>query len=126
MSNATLLKTVVLQEKNPKSSHKNCWSYAILPYDMMVDYDHMKYELVPEAFVIKRFNQGTISPLTVLAEREGGREPSEDIFLLNNDRINTEFVIMGGGSNAESIRIRTSAFRKIVENSDITVKNIIE
>lgn len=126
MSNATLLKTVVLQKKNSKPSHKNGWSYAILPYDKMVVYDHMKYELVPESFVIKRFNQGTISPLTVLAERIGGHMSDEDIFLLNNDRINTEYVIMGGGSNAESIRIKTKNFRKIIANADVTVLDMIE
>lgn len=126
MSNATLIKTVVLQEKYPKTPHKSRWIYAILPYDKMVAYDHMNYELVPESLVIRRFNQGTISPLTVIAEKIDGYEPSEAIFLLNNDRINTEYVIMGGGSNSESVRIRTKAFRKIVAKANITVQSIIE
>ena len=126
MRNATLLKVVVLQEKNPKSLHKNYWSYAILPYDELVVYDHMKYELVPETFLTKRFNQGTISPLIVLAERSDDHEPGEDIFLLYNDRINTEYVIMGGGSNTESIRIKTKIFRKMIGNAKVTYQNIIE
>ncbi|MCM1231553.1 MAG: hypothetical protein NC123_12095 [Butyrivibrio sp.] len=126
MQNATLLKVVVLQEKNPKSPHRNCWSYAILPYDEKVVYDHMIYELVPETFVTKRFNQGTISPLIVLAEREENQESCERIFLLYNDRINTEYVIMGGGSNTESIRIRTRIFRRIIKRAKISLQSIIE
>ncbi len=126
MQNATLLKMVVLQEKNPKPSHRNCWSYAILPYSELVVYDRMKYELVPETLVTKRFNQGTISPLIVLAGREEDHESAENIFLLYNDRINTEYVIMGGGSNAESIRISTKIFRKIIKNAKVTLQNIIE
>ena len=126
MSNATLLKTVVLQERYPKPSHKNRWIYAILPYDRTVAYDHMNYELVPEALVIQKFNQGTISPLTIIADRADGRDQNESVFLLNNDRINTEYVVMGGGSNSESIRIKTKAFHKIVANSNIIVQSIIE
>ena len=126
MQNATLLKVVILHEKNPKPSHKNCWSYAILPYDKLVVYDRMKYELVPEAFVTEKFNQGTISPLIILAERAENHESSEDIFLLYNDRINTEYVIMGGGSNTESIRINTKIFRKIIKNAKVNLQNIIE
>ena len=124
--NAILLKVVVLQEKNSKSSHKNCWIYAILPYDERVVYDHMKYELVPETFLIKRFKQGTISPLIVLAERADDHESDEDIFLLYNDRIKTEYVIMGGGSNTESIRIKTKTFCRMIENAKVTFQNIIE
>lgn len=124
--NAILLKVVVLQEKNPKSSRKNCWIYAILPYDERVVYDHMKYELVSETFLTKRFKQGTISPLIVLAERADGHESDEDIFLLYNDRIKTEYVIMGGGSNTESIRIKTKTFRRMIENAKVTFQNIIE
>lgn len=126
MSNATLLKMVALQEKNPKLSNKNCWSYAILPYDKLVVYDNMKYELVPEAFVIKRFNQGTISPLTIFAERVETHKSGEDIFLLYNDRINTEYVIIGGDSNTESIRLKTKVFREIVVSANVIFQNIIE
>lgn len=126
MSNATLLKTVVLQEKCTKPSHREHWIYAILPYDKMVAYDHMNYELVPESLVIKKFNQGTISPLTVITERADDQESNKSIFLLNNDRINTEYVIMGGGSNSESIRIKTKAFRKVVAMANIIVQSIIE
>lgn len=126
MQNATLLKVVVLQERNLRSSHRNYWNYAILPYDELVVYDHMKYELVPEAFVTKRFSQGTISPLIVLAEREEDHESGETIYLLYNDRINTEYVIMRSGSNAESIRIRTRIFRKLIKNAKVTLQNIIE
>lgn len=126
MSNATLLKTVVLQEKCTKPSHREHCIYAILPYDKMVAYDHMNYELVPESLVIKKFNQGTISPLTVITERADDQESNRSIFLLNNDRINTEYVIMGGGSNSESIRIKTKAFRKVVAMANIIVQSIIE
>lgn len=126
LQNATLLKVVVLQEKHPKLVHKNCWSYAILPYDKSVVYDPMKYELVPETFVTKRFNQGTISPLIVLAERMGDHESGEDIFLLYNDHINTEFVIMGGGSNTESIRINTKIFLKIMKKAKVNLQDVIE
>lgn len=126
MQNATILKVVILQEKNPKSSHKNCWSYAILPYSESVVYDRTKYELVPETLVTKRFNQGTISPLIVFAEREENHESAQNVFLLYNDRINTEYVIMGGGSNAESIRISTKNFRKIIKNTKVILQNIIE
>lgn len=128
MSNSTLLKTVVLQEKELKSTYENYyyWIYAILPYDKTAAYDAMKYELVPESLVIKRFNQGTISPLTIIAERIDAPKPTSPIFLLNNDCINTEYVIMGNGSNSESIRIKTKDFRKIVANIHITIQDIIE
>lgn len=126
MSNATLLKTVILQEKYPKSSLENQWIYAILPYDKTVAYDHMNYELVLESFVSKKFDQGTVSPLTVIADRADNHETNASVFLLNNDRINTEYVIMGGGSNSESIRIKTRDFRKIVSMSNIVVQSIIE
>lgn len=123
LGNTTLLKTVVLQEKFSKEAC-NKWVYAILPYDKMVAYDHMNYELVPESLVIKRFNQGTISPLTVISKRiEAQKEP---MFLLNFECVNTEYVIMGGGKNSESIRIRTKAFRKIIVSENITIQNIIE
>lgn len=125
LSNATLLKTVVLQEKNLKSSHKNRWCYAILPYDKTVAYDHMKYELVPEAFVIQKFNQGTISPLTILAKKADGNEYGENVYLLYKDRIHTEYVIMSGDSNVESIRIRTRSFCQIITNAGVVVQNII-
>lgn len=126
MSDVTLLKTVVLQERNPKSLQKNCWSYAILPYDNQVIYDQVKYELVPETSVFKRFYQGPISPLTILAERVGNCQLDENIFLLNNDCITTEYVIMGGGSNTESIRIKTEDFRNLIANADVLVKDKIE
>lgn len=126
ISNATILKTVILQEKNPKSSHNNCWSYVILPYDKMVAYDNMKYELVPEIVVIKKYNQGTISPLAVLAERTGNNESNEDIFLSNDYRIDKQYVIMRGDSNAESIRIKTKDFLEIVEKTNIATLNTFE
>lgn len=126
MSNATLLKMVVLQKKNPKSSTKNYWSYAILPFDKLVVYDHMKYELASEPFVIQRFNQGTISPLTVFTQQAREHNSGEDIFLLYNDRINTEYVIMGGGSNTKSIRIKTKDFLKMATKAGVIFQNIIE
>lgn len=124
--NATLLKTVVLQEKSLKQSNDIQWLYAILPYNQKVAYDHQKYELVPESLVIKVFNQGTISPLTVITEIAENQEMTKSIFLLNNDRINTKYVIMAAGSNTESVRIKTKAFRKIVTNLRINLQNIIE
>lgn len=126
ISNATLLKTVVLQEKNPKSSHKNCWIYVILPYDKMVTFDKTKYELVPENFVMKKYNQGTISPLAILAERAVDNKSNKNIFLFNSDHINKEYVIMRGDSNTESIRIKTTDFRTIIEKADVIAMNIIE
>ncbi len=126
ISDATLLKTVALQEKNPKSSHKNCWKYVILPYDNMVAYDDAKYELVPETFVIKKHNQGTISPLAVLAERLVDNESNEDIFLSNDYRIDKEYVIMRGDSNTESIRIKTRDFLEIVNKANVTKLNTFE
>jgi len=126
MSDVTLLKMVVLQKKRSGLSNKNCWSYAILPYDKLVVYDHTKYELVPEAFVIKSFNQGTISPLIIFAQKAKGDKSSDDIYLLYNDRINTEYVIMGGDSNTESIRIKTEIFRKILVKVNVIFQNIIE
>ncbi|MDE7327907.1 MAG: hypothetical protein K2N63_16795, partial [Lachnospiraceae bacterium] len=123
---ATLLKTVALQEKNPKSSHKNCWKYVILPYDNMVAYDHAKYELVPETFVIKKHKQGTISPLAVIAERLVDNESNEDIFLSNDYRLDKEYVIMRGDSNTESIRIKTEDFLEIVKKANVTKLNTFE
>lgn len=126
ISNATILKTVVLQEKNIKSSHKNCWIYVILPYDKMVTYDKTKYELVPEIFVMKKYNQGTISPLAILAEKAVDNKSNKNILLFNSDRINKEYVIMRGDSNLESIRIKTTDFRTIIEKADVIAMNIIE
>lgn len=111
MPNATLLKTVILQKK----SRKDCWIYVILPYDNRVSYDHSKYELVPESRVIQKFNQGTISPLTVITKKV----KNQTVFLLNSDRIDKKYVIMGGGINSESIRIDTEDFKKIVSSTKI-------
>lgn len=126
ISDATLLKTVIIQEKNQKSSHKNCWNYVILPYDKKVAYDEAKYELVSETFVMKKYNQGTISPLAVLAERAVDNESTEGIFLSNDYCIDKTYVIMLGDSNSESIRIKTSDFLEIVEKAHITVMNTFE
>lgn len=126
LSNATILKTVVLQKKNSTSSTANCLSYVILPHDKMTVYDNMKFELASESFVIKKFNQGTISPLTVFAQRAREQNFDESIFLQYKDRINTEYVIMSGSSNAESIRIKTDDFLKIAINANIIFQNIIE
>lgn len=126
LSSATLLKTVVLQKKNPTPSTVNCWSYAILPYNEMAVYDRMKFELASESFVIKKFNQGTISPLTVFAQRASNQNFNENIFLQYKDRINTEYVIMSGNSNTESIRIKTSDFIKMAINANVIFQNIIE
>lgn len=87
----------------------------ILPYDNRVSYDHSKYELVPESRVIQKFNQGTISPLTVITKKV----ENQTVFLLNSDRIDKKYVIMGGGINSESIRIDTEDFKKIVSSTKI-------
>lgn len=126
ISDATILKTVIIQEKNLKLSHKNCWRYVILPYDNMVAYDHTKYELVPETFVIKKHKQGTISPLAVIAERLVYNESNEDIFLSNDYRLDKEYVIMRGDSNTESIRIKTRDFLEIVKKANVTRCNTFE
>lgn len=126
MSNATLLKTVVLQKKNPKSSTVNGWIYVILPYNQVTVYDRSKYELASESFVTKRFNQGTISPLTVFTQRVSGQDSDGNIFLQYKDRINMQYVIMSGGSNTESIRIKTQDFFEIATNANIIFQNIIE
>lgn len=126
MSNATLLKTVVLQKKNPTPSTVNCWSYAILPYNEMAVYDRMKFELASESFVIKKFNQGTISPLIIFAQRVSNQNFDKKIFLQYKDRINTEYVIMSGSSNTESIRIKTKDFFEIATNANVIFQNIIE
>lgn len=126
MSNATLLKTVVLQKKNPTPSTVNCWIYAILPYNEMAVYDRMKFELASESFVIKKFNQGTISPLTVFAQRADDQNFNEKIFLQYKDRIDTEYVIMSGSSNTESIRIKTKDFLEMATNANVIFQNIIE
>lgn len=125
MSNATLLKTVVLQKKNPTPSTVN-WIYAILPYNEMAVYDRMKFELASESFVIKKFNQGTISPLTVFAQRADDQNFNEKIFLQYKDRIDTEYVIMSGSSNTESIRIKTKDFLEMATNANVIFQNIIE
>lgn len=125
MSNATLLKTVVLQKKNPTPSTVN-WIYAILPYNEMAVYDRMKFELASESFVIKKFNQGTISPLTVFAQRADDQNFNEKIFLQYKDRIDTKYVIMSGSSNTESIRIKTKDFLEMATNANVIFQNIIE
>lgn len=126
MSNATLLKTVVLQKKNPTPSTVNCWSYAILPYNEITVYDRTKFELASESFVIKKFNQGTISPLTVFAQRASDQNFNEKIFLQYKDRISTEYVIMSGSSNTESIRIKTKDFLEMATDANVIFQNIIE
>lgn len=126
LSNATLLKTVVLQKKNSTPSTVNCWSYAILPYDEVAVYDRMKFELASESYVVKIFNQGTISPLTVLAQNASNQNFNENIFLQYKDHINTEYVIMSGSSNTESIRIKTNDFLEMVINANVIFLNIIE
>lgn len=126
LSNTTLLKTVILQEKVIKPSCKNSWIYVILPCDEMVTYNPAKYELVPESLVIQRFNQGTISPLTIITEKVSNRKSDESVYLLTGNWPNTEYVIMGSGSNLESIRIKTKDFRKLVTNANITIHSIIE
>ena len=121
----TLLKTVVLQKKSSKSEYEDSWIYVILPYNKMVAYESANYELVPENFVIQRFNQGTISPLAVILEKEK-IQSNERIYFLYNESVKTTYVIMSGGSNSNSVRIKTKDFKKIVDLMDIRTKEVIE
>ena len=125
-TNANFLKTVILQNRDRKENG-HTWIYAILPYDKPVAFDHTKFELVPEPSVVKRFYQGTISPLTVIIYLKRKSDSDEQIYLLNVDRINTEYVIMGGGSNSASVRIKTKDFFNYIINTENILKsNIIE
>lgn len=126
IANATLLKTVILQSRDRKES-KHTWIYAILPYDKRVAFDHAKFELVPEPSVVRRFYQGTISPLTVITDLKRKPDLKEQIYLLNIDCINTEYVVMGSGSNSASVRIKTKDFFSCIINTENILKtNIIE
>lgn len=126
VTNATLLKTVILQNRDRKEN-QNTWIYAILPYNEQVAFDHTRFELVPEPSVVRRFYQGTISPLTVITDLKKKQNRKEMIYLLNVDRINTEYVVMGSGSNSASIRIKTKDFFNCIINTENVIKtNIIE
>ncbi len=126
VANSTLLKTVILQNKDRKESG-HTWIYAVLPYDKRVVFDHARFELVPESSVVRRFYQGTISPLTAITALKRDPDRKEQIYLLNVDRINTEYVIMGGGSNSTSVRIKTKDFFSyIIDAENISKANIIE
>lgn len=126
VANSTLLKTVILHNKDRKESG-HAWIYAILPYDKRVVFDHTRFELVPESSVVRRFYQGTISPLTVITALKRDSDCKEQIYLLYVDRINTEYVIMGGGSNSTSVRIKTKDFfSSIIDAENISKTNIIE
>ena len=70
--------------------------------------------------------QGTISPLTVFAQRADDQNFNEKIFLQYKDRIDTEYVIMSGSSNTESIRIKTKDFLEMATNANVIFQNIIE
>lgn len=119
----TLLKTVILQKRGRKSQEGNNWIYTILPYNERVPFDDDIYELVQESAVIKEHNQGTVSPLTILAEDADRRET---IYLLYNDSIVTEYVIMSGGSNTKSIRIHTKDFMRLAEERGAIIRNSVE
>lgn len=126
VANSTLLKTVILQKKDRKGS-RYTWIYAILPYEKRVVFDHTKFELVPESAVVRKFYQGTISPLTVIIALKENPDYKSQIYLLNADYINTEYVIMGGGSNSTSVRIKTKVFfSHIIGAENISKANIIE
>lgn len=137
MSNATLLKTVAIQQKRPKSSSPNdCkkhsqsanpdgYSYVILPCDKKVTYNHKKYKLSPESFVLQTFNHSRISPLTILMQKLNGNALGGDIFIQYKDLINTEYVIMGDGSNTKSIRIETDDFLDLIHAAGVITKDDI-
>ena len=119
----TLLKTVIIQKRGKKSQESNNWIYAILPYNERVPFDNDIYELVQESAVIKEHNQGTVSPLTILAEEADRRET---IYLLYNDSIVTEYVLMSGGTNAKSIRMHTKDFMRLAEERGALKRDRIE
>lgn len=126
VSNSTLLKTVILHNKDRKENG-HTWIYAILPYDKRVVFDHDRFELVPESSVVRRFYQGTISPLTAITAVKRDPDCKEQIYLLNISCINTEYVIMGGGSNSTSVRIKTKDFFDyIIDAENISKTNIIQ
>ena len=126
VSNSTLLKTVILHNKDRKENG-HTWIYAILPYDKRVVFDHTRFELVPESSVVRRFYQGTISPLTAITALKRDPDCKEQIYLLNISCINTEYVIMGGGSNSTSVRIKTKDFFDyIIDAENISKTNIIQ
>lgn len=77
--------------------------------------------------LLSPFYQGTISPLTVITDLKRKSDCREQIYLLNVDRINTEYVIMGGGSNSASVRIKTKDFFSYIINTENILKaKIIE
>ena len=126
LSSMVLLKTVILQGKNLKDSSESNWVYAILPYDKEVVFDQTKYELVPEKSILKKFNQGIISPLTVFEEASNDLKQKSNIYILNKDRINTKYVIMRSESNHESIRMKCEDFYCIAEKVGSRMESIIE
>ena len=126
VDNSTLLKTVILQDKIRKEG-QHTWIYAILPYDKRVEFDHTRFELVPEPSVVRRFYQGTISPITAITTLKRNPDYKEKIYILNIDCINTEYVIISGGTNSTSIRIKTKDFfSSVIKEENISNTNIIE
>lgn len=121
-----LLKTLILQGRNLKDSNESNWIYAILPYDKEVVFDQTKYELVPEKSILKKFNQGIISPLTVFEETSNDLKQKSNIYILNKDRINTKYVIMRSESNHENIRMKCEDFYRIAEKAGSRMESIIE
>lgn len=125
LSNATLLKTVAIQRKRPKSASPDGRSYVIVPCDEKVIYDRKRYKLSPESFVVKTFNHSRISPLTILAQKFNGNVLGGNIFMQYRDLINTKYVIMGDGSNTKSIRIKTEDFMNLIAAAEVIIKDNI-
>lgn len=126
LQNSIILKTVILQAKDNKTADLDTWLYVILPYDINVTYDNSKYSLVSESLFLKYFNQGSISPLAVITEINNGNIPSSRVILMNREKISCKSVFMGGGSNTESVRMKTKDFFKIITAFNISSQNNID
>ncbi len=122
LDETTLLKTVILQRKGKRTKRGNEWIYVILPYDEFVIFDKTRHELVQESSVIKKYNQGTISPLTILAE---GINNSDIVYLFFQDKIRSEYVLMSAGTNTKSIRLKTKDFFRLITEKNVLIQNIL-
>lgn len=122
MMDTTLLKTVLLRVQNTKSSDITQWKYYIIPYDKRVKLIDEKLELVPEYLVVDKFNSGTISPLRILDLIEKDLLSKDNVFLINGSSINSEYVIVGGETNRDSIKLRTKVFCDMLKRIRVRIK----
>lgn len=123
MNETILLKTVILQRKGKKTQRGSEWIYVILPYDEYVIFDKTRHELVQESSVIKRYNQGTISPLTILAE---GINDRDIVYLSFKDKICLKYVLMSAGTNTQSIQLKTKDFFRLITEKNVLIQNLID